>query len=47
MPILLTVLPLNFLKSGGKNKHNVSGRFCHFDSFFMFNSLDDTICPSD
>ncbi len=47
MLILLTVLSPDFLNSGGENKHDVSGRFRHFDSFFMFASFDDTIFPSD
>jgi hypothetical protein len=41
------VLPPDFLNSSGKNKHNVGGRFCHFDRFFVFNSFDDTISSSD
>jgi hypothetical protein len=47
MLILFTVLSPDFLNSGGENKHDVSGHFRHFDSFFMFDSFDDTIFPSD
>jgi hypothetical protein len=47
MLILLTVLPPDFLISGSDNKHDFGGHFCHFESFFLFNSFEDTICPSD
>ncbi len=47
MLILLMVLTPVVLNWGGENKHDVGGHFRHFDSFFMFDSFDDTICPSD
>jgi hypothetical protein len=47
MPIAFMVLPPDFLNSGGKNKPNVGGCFCHFDRFFVFTSFDDTNCSSD
>jgi hypothetical protein len=47
MPILLTVSPPDFLNRSSENKQDVSCRFRNFDSFFLFNGFDDTICPGE
>jgi hypothetical protein len=43
----LTVLPPDLLYSCDDGNHNVSGPYCHFGHFFIFNSFDETICWKD
>jgi hypothetical protein len=42
----LTILPLDFLYSGGDGNHDVGGPFRHFGNFCLY-SFDDTICLND
>jgi hypothetical protein len=41
----LTVLPPDFLNSGGDSNHDVGSPFHHFGRFFVFISFDERIRP--